>query len=250
MISIKSARELELMRYAGRVAAGALQVVEAAIHPGVATLELDRIAERFIRKARCLPAFKGYYGFPATVCASVNEEVVHGIPGLRRLCSGDIVSIDVGAVYRGYYGDAAATFPVGDVEQEALRLVTVTREALHAGIAQAVEGKRLGDISHAVQSHVEKHGFSVVRNYVGHGIGNQMHEEPQIPNFGRPGCGPFLAAGMVLAIEPMVNAGTWHVETLSDNWTVVTLDRKWSAHFEHTVAVGKHEPEMLTILSD
>jgi methionyl aminopeptidase len=248
MITIKSARELELMRHAGRVAAGALRAVEAAVRPGVATLELDRIAERYIRRAGCLPAFKGYHGFPATVCASVNEEVVHGIPGLRRLCNGDLVSVDVGTVYQGYYGDAAATFPVGEVEPEALQLIAVTREALLQGIHLAVEGRHLGDISHAIQTYVEKHGFSVVRNYVGHGIGNQMHEEPQVPNFGSPGRGPLLMAGMVLAIEPMVNAGTWQVEVLPDNWTVVTLDRKWSAHFEHTIAVGRDFPEILTLL--
>ncbi|MBT9173354.1 MAG: Methionine aminopeptidase 1 [Syntrophomonadaceae bacterium] len=248
MITIKSARELELMRHAGRVAAEALRAVGAAVRPGIATLELDRIAERYIRKAGCLPAFKGYHDFPATVCVSINEEVVHGIPSLRRLCSGDLVSIDVGTVYQGYYGDAAATFPVGEVDPEALRLISVTRESLQRGILRAVEGRHLSDISHAIQSYVEKNGFSVVRNYVGHGIGNRMHEEPQVPNFGSPGHGPLMMAGMVLAIEPMVNAGTWQVETLSDNWTVVTLDRKWSAHFEHTVAVGRKFPEVLTML--
>lgn len=248
MITIKSARELELMRYAGRVAAGALRAVETAVRPGVATLQLDRIAESYIRKAGCLPAFKGYHDFPATVCVSVNEEVVHGIPGLRRLCGGDLVSIDVGTVYQGYYGDAAATFPVGEVDPEALRLIAVTLESLQRGINQAVEGRHLSDISYAIQSYVEKQGFSVVRNYVGHGIGNRMHEEPQVPNFGSPGRGPLLMAGMVLAIEPMVNAGTWQVETLSDNWTVVTSDRKLSAHFEHTVAVGRDSSEILTAL--
>lgn len=248
MISIKSARELELMRHAGRVAAGALRAVGAAVCPGVATLQLDRIAEKYIRKAGCLPAFKGYHDFPATVCVSVNEEVVHGIPGLRRLCDGDLVSIDVGTVYQGYYGDAAATFPVGEVDPEALRLIAVTRESLLRGITQAVEGRHLSDISYAIQSYVESQGFSVVRNYVGHGIGNRMHEEPQVPNFGSPGRGPLLVSGMVLAIEPMVNTGTWQVETLSDNWTVVTLDRKLSAHFEHTVAVGRDSAEVLTAL--
>jgi methionyl aminopeptidase len=248
MITIKSTRELQLMRHAGRVAAEALRVVGAAVCPGITTLELDRIAERHIRKAGCLPAFKGYHDFPATVCASVNEEVVHGIPSLRRLCNGDLVSIDVGTVFQGYYGDAAATFPVGEVAPEALRLIEVTRESLQRGILQAVEGRHLSDISHAIQLYVEKNGFSVVRNYVGHGIGNRMHEEPQVPNFGSPGHGPLMMAGMVLAIEPMVNAGTWQVETLADNWTVVTLDRKWSAHFEHTVAVGREFPEVLTML--
>lgn len=248
MITIKSLRELALMRHAGRVVAEVLRELGKAIRPGITTLELDRIAERYIKKANCLPAFKGYHGFPASICASVNEEVVHGIPSLRRLLEGDIVSIDVGAVYQGYFGDAAATFPVGDVSEETRRLISVTEQALHLGMAQAVEGKHLTDISHAVQEYVEENGFSVVRNYVGHGIGNQMHEEPQVPNFGKPGHGPRLQAGMALAIEPMVNTGTWHVETLQDNWTVVTLDRKYSAHFEHTVAVGKEKPEILTAL--
>ena len=248
MITIKSLRELALMRHAGRVVAEVLRELGKAIRPGITTLELDRIAERYIKKANCLPAFKGYHGFPASICASVNEEVVHGIPSLRRLLEGDIVSIDVGAVYQGYFGDAAATFPVGDVSEETRRLISVTEQALHLGMAQAVEGKHLTDISHAVQEYVEENGFSVVRNYVGHGIGNQMHEEPQVPNFGKPGRGPRLQAGMALAIEPMVNTGTWHVETLQDNWTVVTLDRKYSAHFEHTVAVGKEKPEILTAL--
>jgi len=248
MITIKSLRELALMRHAGRVVAEVLRELGKAIRPGITTLELDRIAERYIKKANCQPAFKGYHGFPASICASVNEEVVHGIPSLRRLLEGDIVSIDVGAVYQGYFGDAAATFPVGDVSVETRRLISVTEQALHLGMAQAVEGKHLTDISHAVQEYVEENGFSVVRNYVGHGIGNQMHEEPQVPNFGKPGRGPRLQAGMALAIEPMVNTGTWHVETLQDNWTVVTLDRKYSAHFEHTVAVGKEKPEILTAL--
>ncbi len=246
MITIKSERELKLMRHAGGVVAEALRAVAAAVRPGVTTLELDRIAERVIRKANCVPAFKGYHGFPATICASVNEEVVHGIPGLRRLQEGDIISIDVGAVYRGYYGDAAATYPVGEVSAEALRLIRVTRESLEQAIAKVAVNIHLSDISHTVQSYVESNGFSVVRSYVGHGIGSQMHEEPQIPNFGRPGRGPRLQAGMVLAIEPMVNAGDWKVETLSDNWTVVTVDRRLSAHFEHTVAVGEDKPEVLT----
>jgi methionyl aminopeptidase len=248
MITIKSERELELMRYAGRVVAEVLGEMGKAVRPGITTLELDRIADRYIKKANCKPAFKGYHGFPATICASVNEEVVHGIPGLRRLQDGDIISIDVGTVYQGYFGDAAATFPVGDVDPERLRLMQVTKESLQRAIANCVEGKHLTDISHAVQTYVEENGFSVIRNYVGHGIGNQMHEEPQVPNFGKPGRGPRLQAGMVLAIEPMVNAGTWQVETLQDNWTVVTLDRKWSAHFEHTVAIGKEKPEILTAL--
>ncbi|HAA37482.1 MAG TPA: type I methionyl aminopeptidase, partial [Firmicutes bacterium] len=230
MITIKSKRELELMRTAGRVVAEVLQALEQAVRPGITTAELDKIAERLIRKAKCQPAFLGYRGFPASICTSINEEVVHGIPSLRKLQAGDIISIDVGAVYQGYYGDAAMTFPVGEIDPEAQRLIKVTRQSLYAGIAQAVPGNHLSDISHAVQTYVEEHGFAVVRNYVGHGIGNNMHEEPQVPNFGKPGRGPRLEAGMTLAIEPMVNAGTWQVETLQDNWTVVTLDRKWSAH--------------------
>jgi methionyl aminopeptidase len=248
MITIKSERELDLMRYAGRVVAEVLQEIAAAVKPGITTLELDRLAERYIRKNKCLPAFKGYHGFPASICASINEEVVHGIPGLRRLQEGDIVSIDVGTVYQGYYGDAAATFPVGNVHPDALRLIEVTRESLRLGIAQALEGQHLTDISHAIQTYVESRGFSVVRHYVGHGIGNEMHEDPQVPNFGQPGRGSLLQTGMALAIEPMVNAGTWQVETLVDNWTVVTLDRQWSAHFEHSVAIGKDQPEILTAL--
>ncbi|HHX75569.1 MAG TPA: type I methionyl aminopeptidase [Firmicutes bacterium] len=248
MITIKSKRELELMRTAGRVVAEVLQALEQAVRPGITTAELDKIAERLIRKAKCQPAFLGYRGFPASICTSINEEVVHGIPSLRKLQAGDIISIDVGAVYQGYYGDAAMTFPVGEIDPEAQRLIKVTRQSLYAGIAQAVPGNHLSDISHAVQTYVEEHGFAVVRNYVGHGIGNNMHEEPQVPNFGKPGRGPRLEAGMTLAIEPMVNAGTWQVETLQDNWTVVTLDRKWSAHFEHTIAITEETPMILTAL--
>lgn len=248
MITLKSQREIELMRIAGRVVAEVLRTLEQAIRPGITTAALDKIAEKQIRKAKCQPAFLGYQNFPASICASVNEEVVHGIPSLRRLEEGDIVSIDVGAVYQGYYGDAAATFPVGEVTVEDLRLLEVTQASLTQGIAQALPGNRLTDISHAVQTYVEEQGFSVVRNYVGHGIGNQMHEEPQVPNFGKPGRGPRLQAGMALAIEPMVNSGTWQVETLQDNWTVVTKDRKRSAHFEHTIVITAEEPVIMTAL--
>lgn len=248
MISIKSPRELELMRAAGRVVAQVLALLEEAVREGITTRELDAMAESFIRKAGCIPAFKGYHGFPGSICTSINEEVVHGIPGNRQLRQGDIISIDVGVIYKGYYGDAAITVPVGEVTPEARRLIEVARDALYKGLEKAVEGNHLTDISFAIQSHVEGNGFSVVRNYVGHGIGNQMHEEPQIPNFGRPGRGPRLKEGMVLAIEPMVNAGDWQVEVMPDNWTVVTLDRKLSAHFEHTVAVTKHGGEILTKL--
>ncbi|MFZ5897659.1 MAG: type I methionyl aminopeptidase [Bacillota bacterium] len=248
MITKKSTRELSYMRDAGRVVAGTLKEIEKAISPGVTTKELDDIAEDFITRQGARPAFKGLYGFPASICTSVNEEVVHGIPGLRPLRNGDIISIDVGAEINGYFGDAAATFPVGTVTQEALDLMRVTEQALYAGIAKARAGNRLTDISHAVQALVEKHGFAVVRDYVGHGIGSKCHEEPQIPNFGPPGRGPRLEAGMTLAIEPMVNAGTYEVTTLSDKWTVVTKDGKLSAHFEHTVAITDGEAEILTRL--
>ncbi|MEW6448303.1 MAG: type I methionyl aminopeptidase [Bacillota bacterium] len=246
MISRKSERELSYMRDAGRIVALTLQELEKVIGPGVTTGELDVLAEDFVRRQGAEPAFKGLYGFPASICASVNEQVVHGIPGPRRLEEGDIISIDVGTVINGYYGDGAATFAVGRINKEAKRLLQVTREALNKGINKAVAGNRLSDISHAVQKHVENHGFSVVRDFVGHGIGTKMHEDPQVPNFGPPGRGPRLETGMTLAIEPMVNAGTYAVKILQDNWTVVTEDGKLSAHFEHTVAVRDGKAEILT----
>ena len=246
MIIVKSLQEIELMRQAGRIVAGTLQELAGAVRPGITTIKLDALARQYIQKSGARPAFLGYHGFPATICTSLNEEVVHGIPGLRRLKAGDIISIDVGVFYKGYYGDAAATFPVGEVSPLAKRLLEVTRESLYKGIEKAYPGNRLYDISAAIQTYVESRGFSVVRSYVGHGIGSEMHEEPQVPNFGLPGKGPLLEAGMVLAIEPMVNAGTWEVETLSDDWTVVTKDRNLSAHFEHTVAIMQDGPEILT----
>lgn len=248
MITIKSDRELDYMRQAGKVVAGTFAELKPAIVPGVSTQRLDAIAEDYIRRQGAKPAFKGLYGFPASICASVNEEVVHGIPGLRKLENGDIISIDIGAEVNGYFGDSAVTFPVGDVSEDDLDLLRVTEAALHAGISRAVVGNRLTDISHAVQEHVESRGYSVVRDYVGHGIGSKMHEEPQVPNFGRPGRGPRLEAGMALAIEPMVNVGTYKVKTLSDEWTVVTRDGKRSAHFEHSIAITEGEPEILTRL--
>jgi len=248
LIVIKSPEEIEVMREAGHIVAETLLKLSEAIEPGIATAQLNSLAERCIRKYKAQPAFLGYHGFPASICASLNEEVVHGIPGLRRLKNGDIVSIDVGVYYKGYYGDAAMTFPVGEVSPLAMRLLTIARGALYESIKEACPGNRLYDISYAIQSYVESRGFSVVRNYVGHGIGSKMHEEPQVPNFGHPGRGPVLEAGMVLAIEPMVNAGGWEVETLNDNWTVVTKDRSLSAHFEHTVAIQDHGPEILTSL--
>lgn len=246
MIIVKSLQEIELMRQAGRIVAGTLQELAGAVRPGITTIKLDALARQYIQKSGARPAFLGYHGFPATICTSLNEEVVHGIPGLRRLKAGDIISIDVGVFYKGYYGDAAATFPVGEVSPLAKRLLEVTRESLYKGIEKAYPGNRLYDISAAIQTYVESRGFSVVRSYVGHGIGSEMHEEPQVPNYGLPGKGPLLEAGMVLAIEPMVNAGTWEVETLSDDWTVVTKDRNLSAHFEHTVAIMQDGPEILT----
>jgi methionine aminopeptidase, type I (EC 3.4.11.18) len=246
MIELKTNRQLEKMRKAGRIVADTLNLVKQAVQPGITTQELDRLAEDYIRKCGAKPAFKGYNGFPATLCTSVNEQVVHGIPSLRKLQSGDIISIDCGAVIDGYFGDAAISLPVGDITPELRQLLKVTEDSLMLGIDQAKMGCRLQDISHAVQTHVEGRGFSVVRDYVGHGIGKAMHEEPQIPNFGRPGRGPRLEVGMVLAIEPMVNMGTFEVQTLDDHWTVVTKDCKPSAHFEHTVAITRNGPEILT----
>ncbi len=248
MITLKSSQEIEHMRQAGKIVANTLAELGEAIKPGITTLELDALARRCIKKSGGRPAFLGYHGFPASICTSINEEVVHGIPGLRRLKPGDIISVDVGVCFKGYYGDSTVTFPVGDVSQLARRLIEVSQNALSKGIEKACAGNRLFDISHAIQSVAESAGFTVVRNYVGHGIGSQMHEEPQVPNFGEPGKGPKLEAGMVLAIEPMVNAGTWEVETLKDNWTVVTRDRKLSVHFEHTVAILEEGPEILTAL--
>lgn len=227
-----------------------LREVGRALRPGVTTAELDQLAETFIRDHGGRPAFKGYRGFPASICPSVNEEVVHGLPGPRELREGDLVGVDVGVELQGYYGDAALTFPVGTVSDEAVKLLQVTRESLMQGIAQARAGNRVGDISHAVQSYVERNGFSVVKALVGHGIGREMHEEPAVPNFGPPGRGPRLMAGLVLAIEPMVNVGGHEVVTRSDGWTVATKDGSLSAHFEHTVAVGADGPEILSVLPD
>lgn len=247
MVELKSPSQIELMRKAGRIVAETLELMREHVSPGVTTLDLDRIAEEYIRKCGAVPAFKGYHGFPATLCTSVNEEVVHGIPSLRKLESGDIISIDCGAVIDGYYGDAAVTLAIGEISPDKEKLLKVTEESLMKGISQAKTGNRLYDVSHAVQAHVENNGFSVVRDYVGHGIGRAMHEEPQIPNFGKPGRGPRLEVGMVLAIEPMVNVGRYDVITLNDDWTVVTRDRKPSAHFEHTVAITANGPDILTI---
>ncbi|HHW39828.1 MAG TPA: type I methionyl aminopeptidase [Syntrophomonadaceae bacterium] len=248
MIILKSAQEIKYMREAGRITALALHELGNRIRPGITTGELNRYAEEFLQRAGATPAFLGYHGFPASICASVNNEVVHGIPGLRKLENGDIISIDMGAVYHGYYGDSAATFPVGEISEEASRLLEVTRRALYEGISKAVAGNRIGDISAAVQTFVEANGFHVVRDFVGHGIGRNMHEEPQVPNFGKPGLGPRLQAGMALAIEPMVNVGTHEVVVMPDRWTVITKDGSLSAHFEHTIVVTEGQPEILTLL--
>lgn len=248
MIILKSEREINYLRDAGRIVAETLVEVKNAVKPGVTTLELDKIAEEYIKGRGAVPAFKGYHGFTGNICSSINEEVVHGIPGLRKLKSGDNVSIDIGAVINGYNGDAAITVPVGEVDAEVQKLLDVTEESLYKGIEQAFIGNRLSDISHAVQVHAEQHGFGVVRDYVGHGIGRSMHEDPQVPNYGDPGRGPRLKAGMTLAIEPMVNLGTYEVKTLDDGWTVVTLDGKRSAHFEHSIAITDGKPEILTKL--
>lgn len=248
MIILKSEREIRYMRDAGKIVAGALQEVKKAVRPDVTTQELDTAAEEYIKGAGAIPAFKGYHGFPGNICTSVNEQVVHGIPGLRRLKSGDNVSIDIGAVINGYYGDAAITVPVGEVDAATQKLIAVTESSLYKGLEQAIAANRLSDVSHAVQVEAEAHGFGVVRDYVGHGIGRHMHEDPQIPNYGPPGRGPRLKPGMALAIEPMINAGTFEVKTLDDGWTVVTTDGKRSAHFEHTVVVTEDGPEILTKL--
>ncbi len=235
------------MREAGRITARALRVVASAVKPGVTTGELDALAEETIRSAGAAPAFKGYHGFPATLCTSVDSQVVHGIPGSRVLREGEILSVDCGAIVDGYYGDSAMTFPVGAVSDEARRLMDVTRMSLEAGIARCMPGMRLHDISAAVQAVAEGAGFSVVREYVGHGIGRAMHEDPQVPNYGQAGTGPTLKAGMVLAIEPMINAGRADVRSLDDGWTVVTSDGRMSAHFEHTVAITENGPMVLTL---
>lgn len=246
MILLKSPAEVDKMRRPGEIVGGAHRLVRERIRAGMTTAELDQLVEEYIRSQGGVPAFKGYRGYPASVCASVNDEVVHGIPGSRVLQDGDIVGVDIGVKAGGFYSDAAQTIPVGTISAEARRLLDVTREALHRGIEQARVGNRVGDVSHAVQTCVEKAGFSVVRSLVGHGIGRSMHEDPQVPNFGSPGKGPELKAGMALAIEPMVNVGGREVEVLEDAWTVVTADGSLSAHFEHTVAILDDGPEILT----
>ena len=248
MITLRSQREIEKIRKACHIVAAILQRLKERIHPGITTLDLDALSEELALKHKAKPAFKGYHGYPFSLCASVNEEVVHGMPSkTRRLAEGDIVSLDFGVVVEGYYGDAAVTVPVGKISDEAERLRRVAEESLYAGIGQAVVGNRLSDISHAIQDLVESRGYSVVREFVGHGIGQHLHESPQIPNYGQPGKGVKLKPGMVFAIEPMINMGGAAVEILEDRWTAVTVDRSLSAHFEHTIAVSDGEAEVLTL---
>ena len=250
--SVKTPAEIEFMRESGRIVGEVIKLVGKHVRPGVSTAELDAMAEDYIRSCGAIPAFKGYGSdpknlSPATLCISVDSEVVHGIPGKRILREGEIVSIDVGALKNGFYGDGAYTFPVGVVSEEKRRLMQVTKEALDLAILQAVDGKRTGDVGVVVQNHVEAAGFSVVRDLVGHGVGRELHEDPQVPNYGKQGKGAVLKEGMTIAIEPMVNAGTFRVMTAADRWTIVTQDGKPSAHFEYTVLVGKSKAEVLTV---
>lgn len=247
MIVLKTGRELSIMKEACRISAGALKLIGSAVEPGVTTAELDRLAEKYILSQGAKPNFKNYNGFPSTVCISINNEVIHGIPGKRKINAGDIVSVDLGAVFEGYHGDNAATFAAGSISPEAKRLMDTTKESLYEGIKMARHGGRIGDISSAIQRYVEARGYSVVRQFVGHGIGTNLHEAPEVPNFGTPGRGIRLVQGMTLAIEPMINIGGSGVRTLADNWTVVTLDNSLSAHFEHTVAITTDGPQILTV---
>ncbi len=248
MIVLKTGRELKVMKEACRISAGALQTVGKAIEPGVTTAELDRLAEQYIRSQGAVPNFKNYQGYPATACISINNEVIHGIPSAkRRIEAGDIVSVDLGAKFDGYHGDNAATFACGDISREAKRLMDTTRESLYEGIKAACAGGRIGDISSAVQRYVEAAGFSVVRKFVGHGIGTELHEAPEVPNFGIPGRGVRLMPGMTLAIEPMVNMGSYDVKIMPDGWTVLTKDGSLSAHFEHTIVITPDGPQIMTV---
>ena len=246
MITLKSSHEIDLMRRSGKITAAARALAGEMVKPGVTTQEINDAVERFIRKQGAVPSFLHYNGYPASVCISVNDEIIHGIPGKRVLREGDIVSVDVGAYIGGFHGDCAATFPCGRISPEARRLIDVTRQSFFEGIRFAREGQRLQDISAAVQSYVERNGFSVVREYVGHGVGAKMHEAPEVPNFGRPGHGARLLRGMTLAVEPMVNAGAAAITQLSDGWTVKTADGKWAAHYENTILITDGEPEILT----
>ena len=246
-VTIKSPREIELMREAGRILAITHNELEKALKPGISTLDIDRLGEEIIRSYGCTPSFKNYNGYPASICVSVNDEVVHGIPHKDHIIDeGDIVSLDAGVIYKGYHSDAARTHGVGEISPEARKLIDVTRQSFFEGIRFAKEGYRLFDISAAIQQYVESHGYSIVREYVGHGVGAQMHESPEIPNYGHPGRGPRLLRGMTLAIEPMVNAGSAAIQQMSDGWTVKTLDGKWAAHYENSILITDGEPEILT----
>jgi len=247
-IIIKADREIAIMRQAGRIVATILGVLSEQVRPGMKTKELDVIAARELERLGAKPSFKGYRGFPANLCVSVNDEIVHGIPGERVLAEGDIVSLDFGAIFKGFQGDAAVTVGVGEVSSQAEQLMETTEGALKASIAIAYPGAKLGDVSAAIQNYAESRGYSVVREYTGHGIGREMHEEPQIPNFGPPGVGPVLKEGMTLALEPMVNVGGWRTRLGNDHWAVFTADGSLSAHFEHTIAITDDEPEVLTII--
>ena len=247
MIIVKSEREIELMRRAGKITAAARALAGEMVKPGVTTQEIDRAVCRFIRSQGAEPSFLNYNGYPASVCISVNDEVIHGIPGKRVLREGDIVSVDVGAYIGGYHGDCAATYACGKISEEAQRLIDVTRQSFFEGIKYAREGGRLSDVSHAIEEYVEGNGFSVVREYVGHGIGRNMHESPEVPNFGIAGHGPKLLRGMTLAVEPMVNAGTAAIRQMPDGWTVKTRDGKYAAHYENTILITSDEPELLTV---
>lgn len=248
MIIRKNDNEIQLMRRAGKIVGDALAMLQEEIKPGISTADLDKLAEEFIISQGAKPSFKGYYSFPATLCTSINEEVIHGIPNKNKILQdGDIISIDCGACFKGYHGDAARTFPVGKVSDAANNLIRITEKSFFKGIEKAIVGNRLSDISHKIQSYVESEGYSVVRDFVGHGIGKRLHEEPNVPNFGKPGRGPKLTHGMTLAIEPMVNIGSFYTKTLRDNWTVVTADGSLSAHYENTVVILETGVEILTL---
>ncbi|MGE5626853.1 MAG: type I methionyl aminopeptidase [Solirubrobacterales bacterium] len=249
MINIKTDSEIEYMRQAGKIVGETLAMLQEVIKPGITTADLDIIAEEYIRKCGAVPSFKGYYGFPASLCTSINSEVVHGIPSKDVILQeGDIISVDCGAIWNGFHGDAARTFPVGKISAEAEKLIKVTKESFFKGAEKAVIGNKLTDISYAIQEYAESFGYSMVRDYVGHGIGRNMHEDPEVPNFGRPHRGPKLLKGMVLAIEPMVNLGDYHVKVLPNDWTVVTVDGSLSSHYENTVAITENGPEILTLV--
>jgi len=248
MIIIKSKQEIELMRKADRIVANTFIYLHEYIKPGISTKKIDELAESFIRKNGAVPNFKGYYGYPATICISINEEIVHGIPSKKRIIKdGDIVSLDLGCLYKGYHGDAAVTIPVGNVSSDVMQFIKDTKNSLLAGIEAARVGNRLGDISHAVQVYAESRGYGVIRDFVGHGIGRDLHEDPEIPNFGKPGIGPRLREGMTIAIEPMLSMGDYHTITLQDGWTAVTADHSIACHFEHSLAITKNGPDILSL---